>query len=74
MSEVGIRINVLVKFLNLYITTIRECRLPTIEEIMQSNHCCRSNAYNYLNALKYLFPQEFLDQIRRERNTIQQTL
>ena len=85
MPRVGkIRINTLVNFLGLCHLTLQEYRLPTIHEIMQRNSCCKSNAYNYLRALRCLFSEEKLDQARRRaarergRNsvpdTVQQTL
>jgi len=42
---------------------------------MEYNSCCKSNAYNYLRALRCLFSEEVLEEARREaeRNT-QQTL
>jgi hypothetical protein len=74
-----VRIQSVVKFVNLCIFTIEEARLPTVEEIMEKNQCCRSNAYNYLRALKHLYPEEMLERLararrERERRTFQQTL
>lgn len=81
MARIGkIRINTPVKFLGLCNLTLQEYRLPTVREIMQHNSCCKSNAYNYLRALRYLFSKEALEQARRRRNrtsdqrTNQQTL
>lgn len=77
-----IRIKTLVKFLDLCNLTLQEYRLPTVYEIMQYNSCCKSNAYNYLRALRYLFTEEALERARRRarrnrdsaQSTIQQTL
>jgi hypothetical protein len=76
MVKGKIRIRALVKFLNLCAYTLDNCRYPAIDEIMEYNGCCRSNAYNYLRALKWLYSRELLDQIRRNRRTrsVQQTL
>jgi hypothetical protein len=77
-----IRIKTLRKFLRLCNLTFQEYRLPTVWEIMERLSCCRSNAYNYLRALRYLFSEEALEKARREaernrssvQTTIQQTL
>jgi len=77
MKHIGqIRIKTLVKFLNLCILTTGEVRLPTLQEIMERNNCCKANAYNYLRALKYLYPEEVLERIRQRRQVefVQQTL
>jgi len=72
-GKIGIK--ALLKFLNLCAYTLGNCRYPTIDEIMEYNGCCRSNAYNYLRALKWLYSRELLDQIRRRRTRdTQQTL
>ena len=72
-----IRIKTLVKFLRLCALTLQECRLPTVYEIMEYNSCCKSNAYNYLRALRCLFSEEALEEARREaernRNYVQTT-
>ncbi len=71
-----VRIRTLVKFVNLCLFTQRRLRYPTVEEIMQRNNCCKSNAYNYLRALEHLYPQRVLDLVRaqREDTAVQQTL
>lgn len=71
-----IRIKTLVKFLNLCYLILEQVRLPTIQEIVNENNCCKGHAYNYLRALKYLYPEDFLDLIRdrQQDNSVQQVL
>jgi hypothetical protein len=45
-----IRIGTLVKFLQLYTLSRDRNRRLTYREVMQEIGCCRSHAYNYLNA------------------------
>jgi len=77
MPRGRIRIKTLIKFLNLCYVTLRQHRLPTVYEIMEYNSCCKSNAYNYLRALRHLFSEEALEEARREaernRNHVQTT-
>ena len=76
LKEGKIRVYSIVKFLNLCSFTIQKLKRPTIEEIMDVNHCSRSNAYNYQRALRYLYPEELLEQLRekREDKSVQQEL
>ena len=62
-----LRIKTLTNFLSLCSATLRYAELPTVNEIMLHNPCCRSNAYQYLYALQYLFPKDKLKQERRRR-------
>jgi hypothetical protein len=50
-----IRIKTLVKFFALYNLARDRNRRLTYREVMQEIHCCKSNAYNYINALDLLF-------------------
>lgn len=49
-----IRIKTLNKFLTLFNLARDKGRMLTIKEVMEINQCCKSNAYNYLRALKKL--------------------
>jgi len=62
-----IRIKTLIKFLNLCTLTMQECRALTLTEITDEIHCSKGHAYNYLRALKYLYPKEMLDKVREQR-------
>jgi len=74
MTKGLVRIRSVVKFVNLCVFTNNEGRLPTIREIMDRNECCKSNAYNYLRALKHLYPEELLESIRRRKGFVQLSL
>ena len=54
MKNGKIRVKTLLKFLAVFNSSRDKNRILTVEEIMEEIHCCKSNAYNYLRALKKL--------------------
>jgi hypothetical protein len=61
MREGKIRVKSLLKFLALFNLARDRNRLLTVEEIVEEIQCCKGHAYNYLRALKRLFPEGPLD-------------
>ena len=62
MREGKIRVKTLQKFLMLCDIAEERNRMLYVDEVIQEIHCCRSHAYNYLKALKILFPPEAFNQ------------
>lgn len=76
MPQGKIRVNSLNKFLVLCGLVLEELRYPTAREVVFLIGCSQGHAYNYLRALKSLFPENLLQQAkeRRQNRYIQETL
>ena len=59
-----IRIKTLVKALTLCYGAIDKNRILTVDEIMQTFHCRKANAYNYQRFLRSIFPPGRFDDDR----------
>ena len=73
MRRGKIRINTLIKFVNLYFSSLERDRPLTLDEIAQEIGCSRGHAYNYRRALAILIPPGYFDAERR-RGPVQQCL